>query len=75
VELVTAYLDGALEPAPRAALERHLAGCPHCGEYFAQIRLVRRTAARVEPEDLAPEARSDLMALYRRRQDDPGNSK
>lgn len=75
VELVTAYLDDALEPAPRAALERHLAGCPHCEEYFAQIRLVRRTAARVGPEDLAPEARSDLMALYQRWQRDPGDSK
>ena len=71
VELVTAYLDDALEPGPRAALERHLAGCPHCTEYFAQIRLVRQTAARVEPEDLAPDARRDLMALYRQWQSDP----
>jgi anti-sigma factor RsiW len=74
VELVTAYLDDALEPAARAALERHLAGCPHCGEYFAQIRLVRSTAARVEPADLAPEARSDLMALYQRWRDDQGDA-
>ena len=71
VELVTAYLDDALEPGPRAALERHLAGCPHCTEYFAQIRLVRQTAARVEPEDLAPDARRDLMALYAQWRADP----
>lgn len=64
VELVTAYLDDALEPAAREALERHLAGCAHCDEYFAQIRLVQRTAAQVEPEDLAPEARADLSALF-----------
>jgi len=71
VELVTAYLDDALEPGPRAALERHLAGCPHCSEYFAQIGLVRQTAARVEPEDLVPDARRDLMALYQQWRADP----
>ena len=71
VELVTAYLDDALEPGQRAALERPLAHCPHCAEYFEQIRLVRRTAARVEPEDLAPDARRDLMALYQQWRSDP----
>ena len=71
VELVTAYLDDALEPGPRAALERHLAGCPHCTEYLAQIKLVRDAAGRVEPEDVAPEARQDLMALYDRWRADP----
>ena len=64
VELVTAYLDDALEPAQRAALERHLAACPHCSEYFAQIRTVQQTAAHVEPEDLSADARRDLTALY-----------
>ena len=71
VEMVTAYLDDALEPGQRAALERHLAGCPHCTEYLAQIRLVQRTAGRVEPEDLSTDARRDLMALYQQWKADP----
>jgi anti-sigma factor RsiW len=71
VELVTAYLDDAIEPAQRAALERHLAGCPHCTEYFAQIRLVRAAAGRVEPEDIAPQARQELLALFSRWQAEP----
>jgi anti-sigma factor RsiW len=71
VELVTAYLDEVLEPEQRAALERHLAGCPHCHEYFAQIQAVRQTAARVEPEDLPADARRDLMGLYLQWRDDP----
>ncbi|HEX4791490.1 MAG TPA: zf-HC2 domain-containing protein [Actinospica sp.] len=71
VELVTAYLDDALEPAQRAALERHLVTCPHCTEYFAQISLVREAAGRVEPEDVAPRARQDLMDLFTRWQADP----
>ena len=71
VELMTAYLDDALEPAQHAAFERHLAACPHCAEYLAQIKLVRETAGRVEPEDVAPEARRDLMALYEQWRADP----
>ena len=71
VELVTAYLDDALEAGQRAALERHLAGCPHCTEYFAQIRLVRQTAGRVEPEDLSTDARRDLLTLFQQWQADP----
>jgi anti-sigma factor RsiW len=71
VELMTAYLDDALEPGQRAAFERHLAACPHCTEYLAQIRLVQEAAGRVEPEDVAPEARQDLMALYAQWRADP----
>ncbi len=38
VELVTEYLDGALEPAERDRLERHLAACDGCTAYVAQFR-------------------------------------
>jgi hypothetical protein len=71
VELVTAYLDDALEAGPRAALDRHLADCPHCTEYFAQIRLVREAAGRVAPEDVAPQARQELLALFTQWRADP----
>jgi len=74
VELVTAYLDDALEPAQRAALERHLAVCPHCTEYFAQIKLVRAAAGRVTSTDIAPQAKQDLMALYERWRADPDSA-
>jgi anti-sigma factor RsiW len=70
VEMVTAYLDDALAPGPRAALERHLADCPHCDAYFAQIRLVREAAGRVEPEDVPPQARRELLDLFARWQAD-----
>jgi anti-sigma factor RsiW len=73
VELVTAYLDDTLGSRSRAALERHLAACPHCDEYFAQIKLVRAAAGRVEPEQLAPQARQDLLSLYERWRADPGS--
>jgi anti-sigma factor RsiW len=37
VELVTEYLDGGLLAADRVRFDAHLAECPWCVEYVAQI--------------------------------------
>ena len=66
VELVTDYLDGALPAADRRRFERHLAGCPHCTEYLAQMRETIRLTGRLTPEDLSSEMRTDFTDLYRR---------
>jgi anti-sigma factor RsiW len=66
VELVTDYLEGALSPVDHRRFEAHLAGCPHCTEYLAQMRETIRLAGRIEPEDLTPAMRTDLTDLYRR---------
>ena len=66
VELVTDYLEDALPARERARLEEHLAACPHCTEYFAQFRVTIRAVGRIEPETLSPDARNDLIELYRR---------
>lgn len=66
VALMAAYLDGVLPAADRARLEGHLAGCPHCTEYLAQLRATIDALGRVEPDDLADEAVDELVALYRR---------
>jgi len=66
VELVTDYLEGGLRGSARRRFEKHLAGCPHCTEYLAQIRETIRLAGRVTPEDLTPQMRDDLTDLYRR---------
>jgi anti-sigma factor RsiW len=66
VELVTDYLEDALIAADRKRFETHLAGCPHCTEYLAQIRETIRLAGRLTPEDLTPDMSSDLTDLYRR---------
>jgi len=65
VELVTDYLEGTLPAADRLRFEEHLAGCPHCTEYLAQMRETIRLAGRLTPEDLTPAMRSDLTDLYR----------
>jgi anti-sigma factor RsiW len=69
VELMTDYLEDAMPRAARRRFERHLAQCPHCTEYLDQMRAVITLAGRVTPEDLAPEARDDLTALYRQWRD------
>lgn len=66
VSLMAAYLDGDLDDRDHARLERHLAGCPHCGEYLAQIRATIDALGRVRPDDLPDDAVQDLVALYRR---------
>ena len=66
VELVTDYLEDALSAEDRRRFERHLAGCPHCTEYLAQMRETIRLAGRVTLEDLTPGMRTDLTDVYRR---------
>jgi anti-sigma factor RsiW len=66
VELVTDYLEGALSRSARRRFERHLAGCPHCTEYLAQIKATIQLAGRVTPGDLTPEMQDDFIDLYRR---------
>jgi anti-sigma factor RsiW len=66
VALMAAYLDGVLPESDRARLEGHLAGCPHCSEYLAQLRATIVALGRVEPEDLPDETVDELVSLYRR---------
>jgi anti-sigma factor RsiW len=65
VALMTTYLDGALGANDRARLEAHLAACPHCSEYLAQLRITIEALGHVEPDDLSDEALDELVGLYR----------
>ena len=65
VALMTAYLDGELAAGDRERLEGHLAECPHCAEYLAQIRVTIDALGHVDVEQLADETVDDLVALYR----------
>ena len=67
VELVTAYLDGALDESKRGDVETHLAGCDGCREHVAQIRStasgLRDTGA--TGEDLPDDVRAELLRDFR----------
>lgn len=65
VELVTDYLEGALSPATARRFEAHLRACDGCEEYLAQVKETITVLGRLEPDVLAPETRSGLIALYR----------
>jgi anti-sigma factor RsiW len=47
VELVTEYLGGTLPAVDRARFDEHLAGCPPCTAYLAQVRTTLDLAAEV----------------------------
>ena len=65
VELMSDYIEGALLPDERARLEQHLAACPHCDEYLAQLRITIDALGKVEPDDVPVQALDELVALYR----------
>jgi anti-sigma factor RsiW len=66
VALMSDYVEGTLDGRDRDRLEGHLATCPHCSEYLAQIRVTIAAAGQVQPDDLSDEALDELVALYRR---------
>ena len=66
VELVTDYLEGALSRRDRERFEAHLAGCPHCTEYLAQMRRTLDALGRIEPGALEREVQDELVAIFRR---------
>jgi anti-sigma factor RsiW len=66
VELVTDYLEGALSRADRRRFEVHLAGCPHCTDYLAQMRSTIALTGGITAEDLPPQMQDELVSLFRR---------
>jgi MEDS: MEthanogen/methylotroph, DcmR Sensory domain/Putative zinc-finger len=69
VELVTAYLEGALSPPERKRFESHRQGCPDCEAHLAQVRLVVSTLGQLQApagEDLAVEQRRILELFHTR---------
>jgi anti-sigma factor RsiW len=65
VELVTAYLDGALKRRDRKAFERHLEKCADCTNYVEQMRITIETVGRVNGDGLPQPVRDDLVAAFR----------
>jgi len=45
--------------------EAHLAGCPHCTEYLAQMRKSIELTGTLTTDDLTPQMQDEFIALYR----------
>jgi anti-sigma factor RsiW len=65
VELVTDYLEGALDLGERSRFERHLRTCPDCVVYVEQTRRTAETLGRVEPEPPTGHTRAALLDAFR----------
>ena len=65
VELVTDYLEDALDAQTRAGFEQHLSECPGCATYLEQIRESRQALGRVALDTLSPDARDQLLSAFR----------
>jgi anti-sigma factor RsiW len=74
VALMTDYLEGALSRSARSRFERHLALCDGCDEYLRQMRATILVLGSVEPDDLSPEARDEIVALFLRYREEPGGA-
>jgi anti-sigma factor RsiW len=67
VEMVTDYLEGALDPEVVSAIDEHLAVCPGCVTVVEQFRQVVRLGGVVGHDDvhaIDPGLRSTLMAAF-----------
>ncbi|ORB26528.1 anti-sigma factor [Mycolicibacterium moriokaense] len=65
VELVTAYLDRALDPDTRARFDRHLLECEGCENYLQQFRETVETVGRIRDDELDPAFRKRLLDAFR----------
>jgi anti-sigma factor RsiW len=65
VELVTEYLDGALDDAGRARVETHLAECDGCATYLDQIRATVAATGALPPEPIPPALLARLLDALR----------
>lgn len=50
VEVVTEWMEGALDADTRAAVEEHLAICPDCTAYLDQLRATTAVAAGLDDD-------------------------
>jgi anti-sigma factor RsiW len=65
VELVTAFLEGALDPEAERRFAEHLATCDGCETYVDQMRRTIAEVGQVEPEGLSDETRDRLLEAFR----------
>ena len=70
VALMSDYLDGTLAGGDRERFEAHLAKCPHCTEYLAQLQVTIDALGHADAGALEDEALDELVGLYRQWRDE-----
>ncbi len=65
VELLTAYLDGALDDPDRVSFDAHLGLCPGCVTYLEQFRETVRASGALAEADVPPAVMDELLDTFR----------
>ncbi len=65
VQLITEYLEDTMPPETRLRFERHVAICPACRGFLAQMRETLRLSGEITEESLSPAMRDELLAGFR----------
>jgi anti-sigma factor RsiW len=65
VELITDYVEGALDEQRHADVTRHLSECDDCLRYVSQLQQTGRVLASTPAPTLSTEDRAALLAAYR----------
>jgi anti-sigma factor RsiW len=65
VEIVNDYVEGALTPEEREAVELHLNLCDGCTDYLEQLRLSIALTGELPAEALSPELEEELCIAFR----------
>jgi len=65
VELVTEYLEGAMNERTTVAFEAHLTICQGCRRYVEQIRETIRTSGSVTDPPLSAQVEAALLDAFR----------
>ena len=65
VELVTTFLDGALDDETERRFLDHLSACDGCDTYLDQMRQTTQTLGTLPPDSLADDAGDKLLDAFR----------
>jgi anti-sigma factor RsiW len=65
VELVTAYIENALEPVDRERFEEHLFFCDGCDRYLDQMRATIVATGRIDRGRLPADLEERLLEAFR----------
>jgi hypothetical protein len=69
VELVTDWMEDALDDRTLSRLEEHLVICPSCSDYVTQVRQSATLVRTLDDDAPPPHVRRELLELFRAQRD------